>query len=178
MSAPVAARMAGRITLALKTVRAVDLRCETGPIRAGAGNLEFSMKLPFAIATFLGFAALLAAAGDRLYHETLQFTPPRVESIEDVLIRLSIAEGLPPSIALNRAWLESRFRPGLVSATGDHGVMQLNQRYFPAAPRMTVEENLTAGVHLLARYWHCYRDPRLVHIAYRRGPAAAGRCKS
>ena len=95
-----------------------------------------------------------------------------VLSVEERLIKEATAQGLPPHIALNVAWEESRFQEHVVSKTHDYGVMQLNQRYFPTAPGMTTEENIRAGVALLAKYWKQSHSERLTALAYRYGPRA------
>jgi len=100
--------------------------------------------------------------------------PPIVHSltIEERLIKESTEQGLPPHIALHVAWEESRFREHLVSRTHDYGVMQLNRLYFPTAPSMTTDQNIKAGVALLARYWNKSHSERLTTRAYRHGPKA------
>lgn len=93
-----------------------------------------------------------------------------IPTVEERLVSESTAQGLPPHIALNVAWEESRFQEHVVSRTHDYGVMQLNRRYFPAAPRMTTDQNIEAGVALLAKYWKQSHDEKLTGRAYRYGP--------
>jgi soluble lytic murein transglycosylase-like protein len=95
-----------------------------------------------------------------------------VLSVEEQLIKEATAQGLPPHIALNVAWEESRFQEHIVSKTHDYGVMQLNRHYYPAAPGMTTEENIRAGVSLLAKYWKQSHSEKLTTRAYRYGPKA------
>jgi soluble lytic murein transglycosylase-like protein len=95
-----------------------------------------------------------------------------VLSVEEQLVKEATAQGLPPHIALNVAWEESRFQEHIVSKTHDYGVMQLNRYYYPAAPGMTTEENIRAGVSLLAKYWKQTHSEKLTAMAYRRGPGA------
>ena len=95
-----------------------------------------------------------------------------VLSVEEQLVKEATAQGLPPHIALNVAWEESRFQEHIVSKTHDYGVMQLNQHYYPTAPGMTTEENIRAGVSLLAKYWKLSHSETLTARAYRYGPRA------
>lgn len=93
-------------------------------------------------------------------------------SVEELLVREATDQGLPPHIALNVAWQESRFQEHKVSLTHDYGVMQLNKLFYPTAPQMTTEENVRAGVALLAKYWKQSHDERRTGQAYRYGPQA------
>lgn len=93
-------------------------------------------------------------------------------SIDERLVEEANEQGLPAQIALNVAWEESRFREQIVSRTHDYGVMQLNVGFFPSAPQMTTEQNIKAGVGLLAKYWERSHDEALTTRAYRHGPSA------
>ena len=110
------------------------------------------------------------AAGIRLHMDLPHMI--HVLSVEEQLVKEATAQGLPPHIALNIAWEESRFQEHIVSKTHDYGVMQLNRYYYPTAPGMTTEENIKAGVSLLAKYWKQSHSERLTAMAYRCGPGA------
>jgi Transglycosylase SLT domain len=147
---------------------------------ATACFLSFYFLAVFVIAMVQPVAADLEQHVSRsldppLPSEFIPSIPP--QTVPEMLIRESELQGLPPMIALKVAWRESRWTD-VVSPSGDSGVMQLNPRYFREAPQMTREQNIHAGVCLLAKYWREYHDERLTWIAYNRGPAAAARLAS
>jgi soluble lytic murein transglycosylase-like protein len=94
-----------------------------------------------------------------------------IPSVEERLVEQATQQGLPAQIALNVAWEESRFKERIVSSTHDYGVMQLNVGFFPSAPQMTTEQNIKAGVGLLAKYWGQSHSEALTTRAYRHGPS-------
>jgi Transglycosylase SLT domain len=96
---------------------------------------------------------------------------PHVPSIEERIVREATLQGLPSHVAVNLAWSESRFKEKLVSRTHDYGVMQLNRYFFPAAPNMTTDQNIHAGVELLSKYWERSHSEALTVNAYRHGPS-------
>lgn len=95
-------------------------------------------------------------------------------SIEEQIVEAALAEGIPPQLAINTAWRESRFR-NVVSRTHDFGPLQLNDKSFPGAARMTMAQNIRAGVAYLAVGWRRYHSERLAWIAYNQGPGRAER---
>lgn len=82
---------------------------------------------------------------------------------------LSICEdtGIDPLLALGLIDTESGFQVDIVSATGDYGLCQLNYRYFD--PAMTPEENMAAGISLLADNIARYGNVAAGLTAYNRG---------
>lgn len=104
--------------------------------------------------------------------------PPLIRGIEDQIILESMEQGLPPHIALNTAWRESRFiNSGKPSRTNDWGLMQLHFPLYPTAPKMTNAENIRAGVALLEKYWLVCHNEALTWGAYHDGPKALYRKK-
>ena len=128
------------------------------------------------MAPLLAFSLVVA---EWLWPRSVLSAPPpypkplaHIPTIEERLVNESTRQGLPAHIALNVAWVESRFKEQMVSSTHDYGVMQLNIRYFPSAPHMTTDQNIRAGVELLARYWELSHDEVLTARAYHQGPSA------
>lgn len=72
------------------------------------------------------------------------------QSIPQLLRDAAARHGVDPERVLRLAWKESRFDPHPPSSCC-FGVMQLHPRYFPGAARMSVEQNIEAGVAFLAR---------------------------
>jgi soluble lytic murein transglycosylase-like protein len=133
----------------------------------------FMRAFPVLLALLAGALCSGVRVGGSTTTTSLQLLPEPIAhrpSIEERLVRESTAQGLPPHIALNLAWEESRFQEHIVSRTRDYGVMQLNLRYFPTAPQMTTDQNIAAGVALLTKYWRQSHDERLAKTAYRHGP--------
>lgn len=105
--------------------------------------------------------------------------PPRSPSTEERIAFAAVDAGLPPRIALARFWEESRYRHVdedgnvLRGSLDDCGIAQLRERFFPGSCSMTEDESIQAGVELMAEYWEEFHSARLVHLAYKAGPAAA-----
>ncbi|MEO8098490.1 MAG: hypothetical protein ABI811_12380 [Acidobacteriota bacterium] len=101
--------------------------------------------------------------------------PPRVQPLHERIVIASLEAGLPPQIALDTAWRESRWihvRNGRVLTDPNHvsfGLFGLNHSYYPDASHMSEGEAIHAGVEHLARLWRTYRSARLVHLAYLHG---------
>src|ERR1700722_11671949 len=124
---------------------------------------------PIALPGFVRTAPLLIFSlmvAEWLWGRTM-IAPPRlphpnaiahIPTIQERLVKEANEQGVPAQIAVNVAWEESQFKEKLVSRTHDYGVMQLNVRFFPSAPQMTTEQNIKAGVALLAKYWKQSHD--------------------
>lgn len=72
-----------------------------------------------------------------------------------------------PLLALGLIETESGFQADIVSPWGDYGLCQLNRLYFPAD--LTPEENMAAGIGLLAYNIERYGDIAAALTAYNRG---------
>lgn len=77
-------------------------------------------------------------------------------TIKALIITVAAQHGIDPQIALSVAFVESGFKQEAVSPSGDYGIFQLNVKYFPNAPEMTVDENIRVGIkHLAWTKKHC-----------------------
>lgn len=92
--------------------------------------------------------------------------PLRAE-LQELIMDECDAAGIDPLIIVGLVETESGFREDAVSPTGDYGLCQLNYRYFD--PAMTPEENLRAGIGLLARHLERYGSIEAALTAYNRG---------
>lgn len=92
--------------------------------------------------------------------------PLRAE-LQTVLLDACAEAGIDPLIVVGLIETESGFREDAVSPTGDYGLCQLNNRYFD--PAMTPEENLRAGIGLLAMHLERYGSIEAALTAYNRG---------
>ena len=128
--------------------------------------------------SLLLLASLVANFGSSYLRATwtpLPEVPTRVQPLHERIVIASLEAGLPPQIALDTAWRESRWihiRDGRVLADPDHrafGLFGLNKTYYPGAARMSEDEAIQQGVAHLARLWRKYRSERLVHLAYLHG---------
>jgi len=92
--------------------------------------------------------------------------------------------GVPFPMVLGLIWQESRFQAAVVSRTGDHGLMQVNQGNFGWLRRalggidfFDPIQNVRAGLHILGPLWAKYGawEPHKALMAYNLGPAGAAR---
>ncbi len=119
-------------------------------------------------------------------------TPSKIEPLGVVVAQPSTIEkivtasmdaGLPPQIALDRFWHESKWVHAVdgVILRGDHGqdcgIAQLRERWTPGACSMTEDESIHEGVRQLATYWRRFHSERLTRIAYVSGLSVALRHK-
>jgi hypothetical protein len=80
-------------------------------------------------------------------------------TLKALIVTVAAQHGVDPQIALSVAFVESGFDHSKVSPTNDYGIFQLNLKYFPNAPELTVDENIRVGIKHLA--WvkkHCKID--------------------
>jgi hypothetical protein len=83
------------------------------------------------------------------------FKPMRhVLTVPELLIMKSVLKGVPSHLVVSTAQRESGIDPFIQphrneNGTRDWGIMQLNDRYHPSAPSMTVEENIDEGIAAL-----------------------------
>ena len=81
------------------------------------------------------------------------FDVRRTPTVGEMIVSKASARGVPPHLAAAVAWRESKFQIGALhknkNGTVDVGVFQLNSHYFPEAPRMSVEENISAGIDFI-----------------------------
>lgn len=102
-------------------------------------------------------AATLYAATqpvDRITVPALRLEWPAPVSVHELLVYAADRHGVPWQAAVALAEAESRGNPSAVrvehNGTKSIGVMQLNTRWFKGAERMSVAENVEAGVGYLA----------------------------
>ncbi len=97
--------------------------------------------------------------------------PPYLKSVTDLILDASLDFGIPPHIALRRAWYESGMEAGAIrherNGSVSRGIMQLNSRWYPP---MSVEANIREGVQALANFYRrCGGDEGCTHRSYRHG---------
>lgn len=92
---------------------------------------------------------------------------PLSVEIQNAILAACEETGVDPLLALGLIDTESGFQVDIVSPTGDYGLCQLNYRYFD--PTMTPEENVTAGIGLLASNIARYGSVAAGLTAYNRG---------
>ncbi len=95
-------------------------------------------------------------------------------TVEEQIIKIAWEKQIPPDLALRLAWEESHFLPGLshkeINGTVSTGVMMLNSGAFKNVSRMTVEQNIRAGLDYFASlYARCRGSARCAVRAYRSG---------
>lgn len=67
-------------------------------------------------------------------------------TLKKLIITVALQNNIDPHLALSVAFVESGFDNKKVSPTNDYGVFQLNVRYFPHAPELTIDENVRVGI--------------------------------
>ncbi len=94
-------------------------------------------------------------------------------SVPDKIVKESIRLGLPSHIAVDRAWMESKFNAHAVSPPDsdggrDHGPMQLHDKFkWPPGSLTNTDLNIKAGVGFLYTLWKaCDHQAPCVHRAY------------
>ena len=90
------------------------------------------------------------------------------------------AYGVPYALALAIAEVETHFDPDAVSATGDYGLMQINECNHEwllelGFDVLTYEGNIEASVYMISGYLEKYGEPELALMAYNCGPTGAQR---
>ncbi len=106
----------------------------------------------------------------------------RIPSTIERIVSASMDAELPPHIALDRFWHESRWRhivDGKILRNNGHdcGIAQLSLRWNPGACDMTEDQSIREGVRQLAGYWREFHDERLVRISYTAGESVARRSR-
>lgn len=92
---------------------------------------------------------------------------PLSAELQSALLAICEENGVDPLLALGLIETESGFQTDIVSPWGDYGLMQLNYRYFDSD--MTPEENMAAGIGLLASNLKRYGTVEAALTAYNRG---------
>ena len=92
---------------------------------------------------------------------------PLSAELQRALLRICKDAGVDPLLALGLIETESGFQPDIVSPWGDYGLCQLNYRYF--STDLTPEENMAAGIGLLAKQIERYGTVEAGLTAYNRG---------
>lgn len=92
--------------------------------------------------------------------------PLRAE-LQATLLEICEETGVDPLLMLGLIETESNFKEDAVSSSKDYGLCQLHYLYFD--PNMTPEENIRAGVGLLARHMGTYRTTEAALTAYHVG---------
>ena len=92
---------------------------------------------------------------------------PLSAELQDALLAICEENGVDPLLALGLIETESGFQTDIVSPWGDYGLCQLNKAYFRTD--MTPEENMAAGIGLLASNIKRYGTVEAALTAYNRG---------
>ena len=92
---------------------------------------------------------------------------PLAPELQSALLAICEEAGVDPLLALGLIETESGFQPDIVSPWGDYGLCQLNHLYFPTD--LTPEENMRAGIGLLAQNMERYGTVAAALTAYNRG---------
>jgi len=95
-------------------------------------------------------------------------------TIEEQIIKTAWEKQVSPDLALRLAWEESHFNPGVSrkerNGSASWGPLQLNDRYFINAAKMTPKQNIEAGLGHFASLLHrCRGSARCAVRAYRSG---------
>lgn len=92
---------------------------------------------------------------------------PLSAELQTALLEICEEAGIDPLLALGLIETESGFQTDVVSPWGDYGLCQLNHLYFPTD--LTPEENMRAGIGLLAQHLRTYGSTTAALTAYNRG---------
>jgi Transglycosylase SLT domain len=140
------------------------------------------MRLPLATAALVFLPVTGFQPGEAVFRPAI----PRPSSLEESIVRASLAANLPPHLALNLAWRESRMNPRAIhccnrDGSADFGIFQLNSRtvhiFSAADPHfdpLDANQNLRAAIPLFAAYFRAGGASFAV-CAWRLGP---DRCRS
>lgn len=103
------------------------------------------------------------------------------QQIQQMVTSAANAAGIPPSVALGVASHESGFNPNATNlntnGTTDYGVMQLNSatvQTLNVSNPLDPQQNINAGVGLLAKYYQQYGNWSDALQAYASGPGSVG----
>ncbi|MBQ7499638.1 MAG: transglycosylase SLT domain-containing protein, partial [Clostridia bacterium] len=107
---------------------------------------------------------------------------PLSEERQDTVIYFCKEYGVPVELVYGIMWVGSGFDEGLISETGDYGIMQINESNFEqltndlgATDYLDFSQNVHCGVHMLAGYYHKYSDFSKTAMCYRYGETSAKR---
>ncbi len=98
--------------------------------------------------------------------------------LQEIMWKTCQEYGVPFSLGIAMAEVESHFDADVVSSTADYGLMQINKsnhewlREMGFDP-MTYEGNIGAGIYLISKYINTYGDTELALMAYNCGPNGA-----
>lgn len=100
------------------------------------------------------------------------------KDIQETMVDMCEKYDAPFALVLAVAEQESRFNPNAVSATNDHGTMQINSCNFGWLRKRGIEPldrkgNIEAGVLMLSEAVHTYGDYHYALMAYNGGDAYA-----
>lgn len=119
-------------------------------------------------------------AGDE-YEFTALDVPLDVE-IQEYIFYLCKGYDLDWTLVMAMIEQESSFRPDVISATGDYGLMQINQMNHQwltdtlgVTDYLDSEQNVRAGIFVLRKLFEEYSDPELVLMAYNMGADGASK---
>ena len=101
---------------------------------------------------------------------------PLSEELQDYIFDLCEKEEVPSSLIIAMIDQESDFRPNVISASNDYGLMQINKcnhewlkETYNITDILDPQQNILAGVKILGEYYHKYDNPHKVLMAYNMG---------
>ncbi len=107
---------------------------------------------------------------------------PLSEELQEYTFIICEDYGVDYELVLAVMEKESSYRPNLISKTGDHGIMQINECNHEKLEKtlgvndfLDAKQNILCGVHLLGELSEKYSDPHRVLMAYNFGEAGARR---
>ncbi len=109
-----------------------------------------------------------------------RYAPRRVNNYQVHVMASSFVEssrkhGVDLGLALGLGRRESQFIPNALSTTNDHGVMQVNERYWGSTADMSIQENIDLGVWILSNYIEMFDEEYSGVSTYNMGPSRTKR---
>lgn len=105
---------------------------------------------------------------------------PMSDELQGYLYGACKETGVPFEFALALIGNESSYRPEVISATNDYGLMQINacnhgwlEEELGVEDFLDPEDNISAGLYILSGYFEKYEDPHMVLMAYNMGEYGA-----
>lgn len=115
-----------------------------------------------------------------LVDKHLFYDVPMSEELQGYLYEACEETGVPFEFALALIANESDFRPEVISATDDYGLMQINacnhkwlEDELGVEDFLDPEDNISAGLYILSGYFEKYEDPHMVLMTYNMGEYGA-----
>lgn len=105
---------------------------------------------------------------------------PLSEELQAYLYEACMESGVPFEIAVALIGNESGYQTDIISKTNDYGLMQINRSNHEWLKEevgvedfLDPEENITAGIYILAGFFESYENPHMALMAYNMGESGA-----